>query len=174
MLIVIHSPCSWKSVPLEFPHLFLSSLHFRPSRPVCLLYESLCFGYICSLVRFCLLRSFPHFLIKLLVYLRLACTSSLYISDVCMCARLLSRVQLCGRMDSSPPGSYVHGIFQARVLERAAIFLPQENLPDPGMELSLESPALAGRFFTTSDTWDSHILDINPLLDISLANMLSH
>ena len=91
-----------------------------------------------------------------------------------MCARLLSRVQLCGRMDSSPPGSYVHGIFQAKELEWAATFLPQENLPDPGMELSLESPALAGRFFTTSDTWDPHILDINPLLDISLANMLSH
>ena len=31
---------------------------------------------------------------------------------------------------------------------------PSGNLPNPGMELpSLESPALAGRFFTTSITW---------------------
>ena len=91
-----------------------------------------------------------------------------------MNVKSLSRVRLCDPVGYSPPGSYVHGIFQAKELEWAATFLPQENLPDPGMELSLESPALAGRFFTTSDTWDPHILDINPLLDISLANMLSH
>ena len=35
-------------------------------------------------------------------------------------------------------------------------FLLQGNLPDPGIEpMSLVSPALAGRFFTTSATWDS-------------------
>ena len=33
----------------------------------------------------------------------------------------LSRVRLCDPMDCSPPGSAVHGIFQARVLEWAAI-----------------------------------------------------
>ena len=32
------------------------------------------------------------------------------------------------------------------------------DLPDPGIELvSLASPALAGRFFTTSTTWEAHI-----------------
>ena len=31
------------------------------------------------------------------------------------------------------------------------------DLPDPGMEaVSLESPALAGGFFTTSTTWEAH------------------
>ena len=31
------------------------------------------------------------------------------------------------------------------------------DLPNPGTELlSLMSPALAGRFFTTSDTWEAH------------------
>ena len=35
-------------------------------------------------------------------------------------------------------------------------FLLQGNLPNPGIEpMSLVSPALAGRFFTTSATWDS-------------------
>ena len=33
----------------------------------------------------------------------------------------LSRVRLCDSMDCSPPGSSVHGIFQARVLEWVAI-----------------------------------------------------
>ena len=33
----------------------------------------------------------------------------------------LSRVQLCDPMDCSPPGSSIHGIFQARILEWVAI-----------------------------------------------------
>ena len=46
---------------------------------------------------------------------------------VCVCARmhthiqLLCRVRLCDPMDCSPPGSSVHGIFQARILEWVAI-----------------------------------------------------
>ena len=35
-------------------------------------------------------------------------------------------------------------------------FLPQGNLPDPGIEpASLISSALAGKFFTTSTTWET-------------------
>ena len=41
-------------------------------------------------------------------------------------------------MDYSPPGSSVHGILQARVLEWVA-FPPPGDLPDPGTEL--DSPA---------------------------------
>ena len=37
------------------------------------------------------------------------------------CAQSLSRVQLCNPMDCSPPGSSVHGISQARILEWVAI-----------------------------------------------------
>ena len=52
----------------------------------------------------------------------------------------LSRVQLFATpMDCSLPGSSVHGIFQARVLERVAIASPGD-LPDPGVESG--SPAL--------------------------------
>ena len=39
----------------------------------------------------------------------------------CVCAQLLSCVQLCDPMDCSPPGSSVHGILQARTLEWGAI-----------------------------------------------------
>ena len=34
---------------------------------------------------------------------------------------MLSHVQLCDTVDCSPPGSSVHGIFQTRILHRAAI-----------------------------------------------------
>ena len=51
-------------------------------------------------------------------------------------------------MDCSLPGSSVHGILQARILEWVAI--PPGDLPDPGIKPSFPmSPALAGRFFTT-------------------------
>ena len=49
-------------------------------------------------------------------------------------------------MDCSPPGSSVHGIFQARILEWFA-FLSPADLPDPGIEPT--SPTLVGGFFTT-------------------------
>ena len=49
-------------------------------------------------------------------------------------------------MDCSTPGSSVHGIFQARMLEWVAISFSRD-LPDPRIELA--SSAVAGRFFTT-------------------------
>ena len=46
-------------------------------------------------------------------------------------------------MDCGPPGSSVHGILQARILEWVAC-PPPGDLPDPGTEpVSLVSPALA-------------------------------
>ena len=52
-------------------------------------------------------------------------------------------------MDCSPPGSSVHVIFQARIWSWLPFPTPRD-LPNPGAEpVSLESPALAGRFFTT-------------------------
>ena len=47
-----------------------------------------------------------------------------------------SCLTLCGPMDCSPPGSSLHGIFQARVLEWGAIAFSgkcsdQESNPDP-------------------------------------------
>ena len=38
---------------------------------------------------------------------------------------------------------------------------PLGNLPDPGIKpLSLMSPALAGGFFTTSATWEAHLVPL--------------
>ena len=54
------------------------------------------------------------------------------------------RVQLCDLMDSSPPGSSIHGIFQARILEWVAISYSR------GFSLSRDwtPSSLAGWFFT--------------------------
>ena len=51
----------------------------------------------------------------------------------------------------SPPGSSVHGIFQARILGAGCHFLLQGIFLTPGMEPAyLASPTLAGGFFTTA------------------------
>ena len=71
----------------------------------------------------------------------------LVLIKVCMCAQSLSHVGFCDPVDCSPPGSSVHGILQARVLEWVA-FPFSRGLPNPGIEPG--SPALAGRFFTTN------------------------
>ena len=52
-------------------------------------------------------------------------------------------------MDCSPPGSSVHGILQARILEWVAIPISRDGSISTGMEpVSLMSPALANGFFT--------------------------
>ena len=52
---------------------------------------------------------------------------------------------LCDPMNCSPPGSSVHGVFQARILERVAMPSPPGDLPHPGIKLG--SPALQADFF---------------------------
>ena len=65
---------------------------------------------------------------------------------------------LCDPMDRSLPGSSVHGILQARILEWVAMPFSRGS-SDPGIKpMSLMSPALAGGFFTTSTTWEAPIL----------------
>ena len=89
---------------------------------------------------------------------------------------------LCKPMDGSPPGSSVHGILQARTLEWLAMFSsrdssPPGDLPNPGIKPpSLMYPELAGRFFSTSTTWEASYslyikilcLSIYPYIDIWL------
>ena len=72
----------------------------------------------------------------------------------CVVASVVSN---CDPIDCSPPGSSVHGIFQARILEWVA--LPSSRGSSPTCVLwfdllHLTSPALADGFFITSATWD--------------------
>ena len=71
-----------------------------------------------------------------------------------------SHVWLCNPMDCSLPGSSVHGIFQQEYW-KGFPFPSPGDLPNPGIEpVSLMSFALslAGRFFTTSITWEAPTL----------------
>ena len=66
-----------------------------------------------------------------------------------------SCLTLCNPTGSSPSGSSVHGILQARIMV-ALPCPPPEDLPNPGIKpTSLMYPALAGGFFTTSATWEA-------------------
>ena len=82
---------------------------------------------------------FPFFLLSLLSFPSSLLPSVVLGQNVCsgfsvrslwknlkepfVCAQLLSCVQpFCDPMDCSPPGSSVHGTFQARILEQVAIF----------------------------------------------------
>ena len=59
-------------------------------------------------------------------------------------------------MDCSPPGSSLHGILQARILEWVAISFSGGIFSTQGLDHSLlTSPGLAGGFFTTSATWEA-------------------
>ena len=60
-------------------------------------------------------------------------------------------------MDCNPPGSSVHGILQARILEVGCHALIRW-IPTPGIQpASPAPPALVGEFFTTGTTWESHL-----------------
>ena len=56
--------------------------------------------------------------------------------------------------DYRPPGSSVHGIFQARLLEWVAIS-SFGDLPDPGIKPTSPAP----RCFTIRATWEAHRKD---------------
>ena len=62
-----------------------------------------------------------------------------------MCAwRLFSHVSLCDPMDYSPPGSSIHGILQARILEWVAILFSRGS---SWIMVQTYISCIAGRFF---------------------------
>ena len=62
---------------------------------------------------------------------------------------LQSCLTLCDPMDCSPPGSFVHGILQARILEWVAMpFSRGSSPPKDGTQVSCVF-CITGRFFTS-------------------------
>ena len=59
---------------------------------------------------------------------------------------------LCDPMNCSPPGSSVHGILQARILEQVA--MPSSRGPSRTRDRTHVS-YISGVFFTTSATWEA-------------------
>ena len=60
-------------------------------------------------------------------------------------------------MDYSPPGSAVHGILWARILDWVAVTSSRGSSQLMDRILSLLSPVLAGGFFTNNATWKTCI-----------------
>ena len=66
---------------------------------------------------------------------------------VCVCSVTQSCLTICDHTDCSPPGSSVHGISHAKILEQIANYYSRGS-SNPGIELlSPVSPALAGGCF---------------------------
>ena len=71
-----------------------------------------------------------------------------YVRVLCVCSVGKLCPTLCNFVDCSPPGFSVHGILQARILERLPVGCPPPgDIPDPGIKPM--SPTLAAGFFTT-------------------------
>ena len=85
-----------------------------------------------------LLRSFSHVVhYRVLSRSSLLYCRSLLCAHMCVCLHMFSVTQLpttlCDLMDYSPPGSSVHGIFQARILEGLPL-LSLGDLPNLGLK----------------------------------------
>ena len=78
----------------------------------------------------------------------------------CMLSRF-SHVRLCDRMYCSLPGSSVHGILQARILEWVSLPFTRGSswCRDWTHATHVSCIALVGGFFTTSATWDTFLLN---------------
>ena len=81
------------------------------------------------------------------------------VSECLMCACVPSRfshIQLFAMLWTVTPQAPLSMRFSRQGYWSGVLYPPPGDLPDPGIEpASLMSPALAGRFFTTSATWES-------------------
>ena len=77
------------------------------------------------------------------------------LSNVCVHAKSLrSCPTLCNHVDHCSPGSSVHGILQATILEW--VIMPSSRGSfGPRDQTYISYIALAGRFFTSSATWEA-------------------
>ena len=95
---------------------------------------------------------------NLYIYIYIACIYYIYTYSMHMNAKSLqSYPTLRDPMDCSQPSSSVHRIHQARILEWMA--LPSSrgsSRPKDRTHIFLCLPALAGMFFITGATWDTH------------------
>ena len=82
----------------------------------------------------------------------------------CLCTKSLQmHLTLCDPVDCSPPGSSVHGILQARILEQVAISSWRASSWPRDQTLVSYDPIPVGRFFTTSATWEEYLVAVYKL-----------
>jgi len=77
---------------------------------------------------------------------------------VCVCVLVMqSRPSLCNPMECSPPGSSVHGVLQAEILEWVAIPFSRGS-SQPGYWTRVS--CIEGKLFTSWATRETHIIHI--------------
>ena len=62
---------------------------------------------------------------------------TLYLQDHCLCSVAQPRLTLCNPVDCNPPGSSIHGVFQARTLEWVDISYSNGSSQPQGWNLCL-------------------------------------
>ena len=72
----------------------------------------------------------------------------------------------CDPLDCSPPGSSVHGVFQARILEWVVFSFSMGSSQPRGRTHVTPSPALAIRFFTAAPPGKLSLLTLFPHLHV--------
>ena len=77
--------------------------------------------------------------------------------SLCMLSHFSHVWLFCSPLDCSPPGSPVHGILEARILKWVA--MPSSRGSSWPRNQTCVS-CIAGGFFTTSITWEAHIIVI--------------
>ena len=83
---------------------------------------------------------------------------------LCMCAKSFqSCPTLCHLMDCSLPGSSIHGILQARILEWIILRSSRGSSWSRDRTRISYISCIAGGFFTTSATWEAQILLVVPV-----------
>ena len=149
--------CPWTLAPLFTGYVTLDKL-LTLSYPQFLTYCICEFAYFTEL-----LEKFNGIQPKLPWIVSRTCVCMCVCVCVCVCVHAHAQLYLtlCNLMDCSLPGSSVHGIFQARILQWV-LFPPPGDLPNSGTEsMSPAAPALAGEFLTTEPpawipwTWEA-------------------
>ena len=92
-----------------------------------------------------------------------------------LCATSLQAcLTLCNPINQSLPGSFVHGILQARILEWVAISCSKGSSWLRNRTHCLLCPALAGRFFITTTTWEACLCSSKAISMWFYLSILSH
>ena len=94
---------------------------------------------------------------------------------MCGCSVIQSRPTLCDPMDCSPPGSTVHGIFQASILQLVAISYSTGS-SQPSYQTCISCVSFVGRWILYhSVTWEAPCSNTIPIpCQIKLASLQRH
>ena len=77
---------------------------------------------------------------------------AIHISILKIAGCSVAQLSLCGPMDCSPPGSSIHGILQARILEWVATYYSRASSQPKDWTHVF---CIADRFFTTRTNWEA-------------------